>query len=84
MKRYVALILCVILALSCLSSPAFAEKKEKKPEVFPPTGNLEFTDAISRELNVTIDGEAAKVTQYEDYYLAEPRSTEQRVSIYVP
>ena len=84
MKRYVALILCVILALSCLSSPAFAGKKEKKPEVFPPTGNLEFTDAISRELNVTIDGEALKVTQYEDYYLAEPLSTEQRVSIYVP
>ena len=84
MKKYVALILCVILALSCLSSPAFAGKKEKKPEVFPPTGNLEFTDAISRELNVTIDGEALKVTQYEDYYLAEPLSTEQRVSIYVP
>ena len=76
--------LCVILSLSCFSNPALAAKKEKKPEVFPPSGNLEFTDAISRELNVTIDGEALKVTQYEDYYLAEPLSTEQRISIYVP
>lgn len=76
--------LCVILIFSCISSPALAAKKEKKPEVFPPSGNLEFTDAISRELNVTIDGEPLKVTQYEDYYLAEPLSTEQRISIYVP
>ncbi|MBO7423586.1 MAG: hypothetical protein J6T99_09425 [Oscillospiraceae bacterium] len=84
MKRHLALMLCVILSLSCFSNPALAAKKEKKPEVFPPSGNLEFTDAISRELNVTIDGEALKVTQYEDYYLAEPLSTEQRISIYVP
>ena len=84
MKRHLALMLCVILSLSCFSNPALAAKKEKKPEVFPPSGNLEFTDAISRELIVTIDGEALKVTQYEDYYLAEPLSTEQRISIYVP
>ena len=84
MKRHLALMLCVILSLSCFSNPALAAKKEKKPEVFPPSVNVEFTDAISRELNVTIDGEALKVTQYEDYYLAEPLSTEQRISIYVP
>ena len=75
--------LCFLLLLSCLGSPALAAK-DKKPEVFPPSGNLSFEDAISRELNITIDGNPLKVTQYEDYYYAEPASTEQRISIYVP
>ena len=83
MKRCVSCILCCILLLSCMA-PALAAKKNKKEEVFPPSGNLEFSDAITRELNVTVDGSPLKVTQYEDYYLAEPLSTEQRVSVYVP
>ena len=80
----IALLLCIALLISCLSATALAAKKDKKPEVFPPSGNLTFDDAITRELNVTIDGEPLKVTEYEDYYLAEPLSTEQRISIYVP
>ena len=88
MKKYVRLfsmVLCATMSLGTLfSGQAFAAKKEKTPEVFPPTGNLSFEDAITRELNVTIDGEALKVTQYEDYYYAEPSSTEQRISVYVP
>ena len=76
--------LCLALLLSALAAPALAAKKDKKPEVFPLSGNLTFEDAITRELKATVDGAALKVTQYEDYYLAEPLSTEQRVSIYVP
>lgn len=56
--RILSLALGFALILSYLSAPAFAAKKEKKPEVFPPAGNLSFEDAITRELNVTIDGEA--------------------------
>ena len=82
--KVLPLMLCLMLLISCIENPAFAAKKDKTPEVFPPRGNLEFSDAITRELNVTIDGEPLKVTQYEDYYLAEPLSTEQRISIYVP
>ena len=82
-SRLFTLSLCFLLLLSCLGSPALAAK-DKKPEVFPPSGNLSFEDAISRELNITIDGNPLKVTQYEDYYYAEPASTEQRISIYVP
>ena len=82
--KALTLCLCVALLLGSFCSPAFAAKKDKKPEVFPPSGNLEFSDAISRELHVTVDGEALSVTQYEDYYLADPLSTEQRISIYVP
>ena len=84
MMKILVLMLATALLLGCICSPALAAKKEKKPEVCPPSGNLEFTDAISKELNVTIDGEPLKVTQYEDYYLANPLSTEQRISIYVP
>ena len=82
--KVLPLMLCLMLLISCIENPAFAAKKDKTPEVFPPSGNLEFTDAITRELNVTIDGQPLKVTQYEDYYLADPLSTEQRISIYVP
>ena len=82
--KILLLMLCASLLFGCFGSPAFAAKKDKKPEVFPPSGNLEFTDAISRELHVTVDGEELNVTQFEDYYLAEPLSTEQRISIYVP
>ncbi|MBQ3373905.1 MAG: hypothetical protein IJG40_12340 [Oscillospiraceae bacterium] len=82
--KILVVMLCISLLFGCICSPALAAKKEKKPEVFPPSGNLEFTDAISRELNVTIDGEPLKVVQYEDYYLADPISTEQRISIYIP
>ena len=82
--KVLPLMLCLMLLISCIAAPAFAAKKDKTPEVFPPSGNLEFSDAITRELNVAIDGDPLKVTQYEDYYLAEPLSTEQRISIYVP
>ena len=78
------MVLCIALLLGSLAVPALAAKKDKKEEVFPPSGNLEFSDAITRELNVTVDGAPLKVVQYEDYYLAEPLSTEQRVSVYVP
>ena len=84
LARWFSMFLCIVLILSCLSAPALAAKKSKKEEVFPPSGNLTFDDAITRELNVTIDGEPLKVTEYEDFYLAEPLSTEQRVSVYVP
>ncbi len=72
------------ISLACYARPALAAKKEKKEEIFPPSGNLAFSDAITRELNVTVDGEPLKVTQYEDYHLADPLSTEQRISVYVP
>lgn len=81
--RLFTLSICFLLLLTSLGNPALAAK-DKKPEVFPPSGNLSFEDAISRELNVTIDGNPLKVTQYEDYYYAEPTSTEQRISIYIP
>ena len=82
--RRISMLLCLALLAGSLTAPALAAKKEKKPEVFPPSGNLSFEDAITRELSVTIDGEMLRVTQYEDYYLAEPLSTEQRISVYVP
>ncbi len=81
--RFISLALCLALVFSCVVSGSAFAAKDKKPEVFPPSGNLSFEDAITRELNVSVDGSPMKVTQYEDYYYAEPSSTEQRVSVYV-
>lgn len=83
MTRLLAFLLLTALLMSCMGGTAFAAKGDKE-EVLPPTGNLSFEDAISKELHVTVDGEALSVVEYEDFYLAEPLSTEQRISIYVP
>ena len=81
--RSLSFLLCTALLLACMTGTAFAAKGDKE-EVLPPTGNLSLEDAITKELHVTVDGEALSVMEYEDFYLAEPSSTQQRISIYVP
>ena len=76
--------LSAILALILMLSMPVAFAKDDVPEVMPPTGNLDFDDAITRELTVKVDGAEMKVTQYEDVYIPEPSIDDQRVSIYVP
>ncbi len=46
--------------------------------------DLSTSDAVVTELNVTVDGQAVKVTRYEDLYLTNPTIEDQMVSVYVP
>lgn len=81
--KALALVLALALVMTLTMPLAMAAKNDKE-EVFPPKGNLDFDDAISKVLTVKVDGQEIKVTQYEDVYIPEPSIDDQRVSIYVP
>ena len=87
-KNYLLLIVSVLMAITMIAMPltSFAEIKsgEEKEEILPPSGNLDFADAIQKELTVLVDNEQMKVTEYEDFYIPEPSLEDQRISIYVP
>ena len=87
-KKWLAVLISLTLAALMTAAPVtgFADTKsgEKEEEVLPPSGNLDFSDAITKELTVLVDGTEMKVTEYEDVYIPEPSITDQRISIYVP
>ena len=80
--KWLSIMLALVLMMGVMAPCAMA--KDDVEEVFPPKGNLDFDDAITRELNVMVDGQPMKVTQYEDVYIPEPSIDDQRISIYVP
>ena len=83
MKRnWLSILLVLVLALGVMAPAALA--KNDVEEIMPPTGNLDFDDAITRELTAIVDGAELKVTEYEDVYIPEPSISDQRISIYVP
>ena len=81
-RKWFILALALVLMMTAMAPAAMA--KDDVEEIMPPTGNLDFDDAITRELTAIVDGQELKVTQYEDVYIPEPSITDQRISIYVP
>ena len=81
-RKWLSILLAAILMMAAMVPAAMA--KNDAEEIMPPTGNLDFDDAITRELTAIVDGQEMKVTQYEDVYIPEPSITDQRISIYVP
>ncbi|MBQ9030947.1 MAG: hypothetical protein IJ106_05775, partial [Parasporobacterium sp.] len=79
-----SLLMAVMMAAMPLTSFAEIKSGEEEVEILPPSGNLDFSDAIQKELTVLVDGEQMKVTEYEDFYIPEPTLEDQRISIYVP
>ena len=79
-----SLLMAVMMAAMPLTSFAEIKSGEEEEEILPPSGNLDFADAIQKELTVLVDGEQMKVTEYEDFYIPEPTLEDQRISIYVP
>jgi len=76
------LTLCMMLVpISVLAEP---KSKDEEPEILPPAGNLDFDDAIQKDLTILLDGAEMKVTEYEDFYIPEPSLNDQRISIYIP
>jgi hypothetical protein len=84
-KRWIALLLGAAVTGTLFTGNVSAVyAKDDAEEILPPTGNLDFDDALIDELTVTIDGEEVKVTQYTDFYIPDPSITDQRISIYIP
>ncbi len=73
-KKILALVLTLAMVVS-LMPMAFAADAEKDP--------YSIADAKVTELNVTLDGEALKVTEYVDLYYPEQTKADQIVTLYV-
>ncbi len=84
-KKWLLAILTASMTMGTLMGGALtARAEEPDEEVLPPSGNLDMSDALTRELTVKVDGQEVKVTEYEDFYIPDPSISDQRISIYIP
>lgn len=83
-KKILMQILAGVMVLGTTAGSTVAPRAEEAEEILPPSGNLDVSDAIVRDLTVKVDGQEVKVTEYEDFYISNPSIDDQRISIYVP